>query len=331
VLVGLGVLYLMRDVIGAFVLGALLAFLVLPVVDLAARFGVPRVATILATFAVLIVALVLLASVLIPLLTTEISQLEAQAPGIATAAQDRISHLVANRPLNVFGMRIDLTQSTATLEQHANEFLLGQFGNALGLGLAALTTLFQVLLMLIVAFLIALDAHQIARAMRQLVPNDYRDDFDLIWREIKSMLYAYMRGQLIVAVIIGWTCGLAVWLLGLDFALALGLIAGVTSLIPYLGPFLGALPAILVGLAAGPQQALLVAFVYFIISNAILNFVYPKVVGQAVRLPSILVIVAFLAGFSLAGILGMFVAVPIAATIRILYDYVHPRLYGPAG
>jgi predicted PurR-regulated permease PerM len=280
---------------------------------------------------VLIVALVLLASVLIPLLTTEISQLEAQAPGIATAAQDRISHLVANRPLDVLGVRVDLTKSTASLEQHANEFLLGQFGNALGLGLAALTTLFQVLLMLIVAFLIALDAHQIARAFRQLVPNDYRDDFDLIWREIKSMLYAYMRGQLIVAVIIGWTCGLAVWLLGLDFALALGLIAGVTSLIPYLGPFLGALPAILVGLAAGPQQALLVAFVYFIISNAILNFVYPQVVGQAVRLPSILVIVAFLAGFSLAGILGMFVAVPIAATIRILYDYVHPRLYGPAG
>jgi predicted PurR-regulated permease PerM len=105
------------------------------------------------------------------------------------------------------------------------------------------------------------------------------------------------------------------------------LVAGITALIPYLGPFIGAIPAILVGLATSPIKALLVAAVYFVISNVILNFVYPKVVGDAVRLPPILVILAFIAGFSWAGILGMFIAVPLAAALRILFDHIYPRLY----
>jgi predicted PurR-regulated permease PerM len=115
--------------------------------------------------------------------------------------------------------------------------------------------------------------------------------------------------------------------LGLPDAIALGLVAGITALIPYLGPFIGAVPAILVGLASSPFKALVVAAVYFLISNVILNFVYPKIVGDAVRLPPLLVIIAFIAGFSWAGILGMFVAVPLAATLRILFDHIYPRLY----
>ena len=87
------------------------------------------------------------------------------------------------------------------------------------------------------------------------------------------------------------------------------------------------MPAILVVLSQTPGKALLVALLYLLISNVILNFVYPKVMGDAVRLPPILVIVALIAGFSWGGILGMFVAVPIAATLRILFDHIYPRLY----
>jgi len=136
-----------------------------------------------------------------------------------------------------------------------------------------------------------------------------------------------VRGQLVIAGLIGLCSGVACWAIGLPDPIALGLIAGVTALIPYLGPFIGAVPAILVGLSQTPGKALLVALLYLLISNVILNFVYPKVMGDAVRLPPILVIVALIAGFSWGGILGMFVAVPIAATLRILFDHIYPRLY----
>jgi predicted PurR-regulated permease PerM len=324
--VALTVLYLMRDFLGAFVLGGAIAFLIQPAVTGVVALGVPRLAAIALVFVVIIAALAGLLLLIVPLGVSEVNQLQAQAPSMAAAAQERINSLQGS-PVQVFGVNIDLKGSAETINSHLKDYLLGQFGNAITIGLTALTTVLQLVLMFIVAFLLALDAPAVRRDLRRFVPNDYRNDFDQIWRKVRKMLYAYVRGQLIIAGLIGLLCGIACAALGLADPIALGLIAGITALIPYLGPFVGAVPAILVGLAAAPIKAVLVVIVYFLISNIILNFVYPKVLGDAVKLPPILVIVAFIAGFSWAGILGMFVAVPIAATLRILYDHIYPRLY----
>ncbi len=320
------VLYLLRDFLGAFVLGAAIAFLIQPAVVRLVALGIPRVLAIVITFLVIIVALAGLVLLIVPLGTNEVGQLQRQIPGLAAAAQDRINSLQGS-PIQIFGINIDIKGTTDTISSHLREYLLGQAGNAVTIGLTALTVLLQIVLMFIVAFLLALDAAAFRRVLRRLVPNDYRTDFDQIWRKVRKMLYAYVRGQLIIAGLIGILSGIACFALGLPDAVALGMIAGITALIPYLGPFIGAVPAILVGLATSPIKAVLVAIVYFLISNVILNFVYPKVMGDAVRLSPILVIVALIAGFSWAGILGMFVAVPIAATLRILFDHIYPRLY----
>lgn len=320
------VLYLLRDFLGAFVLGAAIAFLIQPGIVRLVGVGIPRLLAIAIMFVAIILVLAGLVLLVVPLGVSEVAQLQVQAPGLAAAAQDRINSLQGS-PVEIFGFKIDLRGTTETINSHLREYLLGQFGNAVSIGLTALTTLLQIILMFIVAFLLALDAASIKRVLRRFVPSDYRTDFDQIWRRIRKMLYAYMRGQLIIAGLIGILSGIACAVLGLADPVALGLIAGITALVPYIGPFVGAVPAILVGLAAAPFKALLIAIAYFVISNVILNFVYPKVMGDAVRLPPILVIVAFIAGFSWAGILGMFVAVPLAATLRILFDHIYPRLY----
>ena len=323
IVVALVVLYLIRDVLGAFVLGAAIAFLIQPGIHRLTELGVPRLAAIGLIFVVIILVLAGIVLLVVPLGVSEVGQLQAQAPAISAEAQKRLNDLQGS-PISMFGVTLDLTGTTAFLSSHLRDYLLGQ---AVNIGLTALTTVLQVLLMFIVAFLLALDAAGVRRVLRRLVPNDYRTDFDQIWRRIRRMLYAYVRGQLIIAGLIGILSGIACAVLGLPDAVALGLLAGITAVVPYLGPFLGAIPAVLVGLAASPLKALLIAAVYFVISNVILNFVYPKVMGDAVRLPPLLVIVAFIAGFSWAGVLGMFVAVPIAATLRILFDHIYPRLY----
>jgi predicted PurR-regulated permease PerM len=326
IVLGFAVLYLIRDVMGAFVLGALLAFLIGPFVDRLQSIGVPRPIGILVLFALITAIIVGLIGMVVPLLVSEFSGLQAGAPAIAKAAQLQLNELEGH-PMQILGFRVDLTGTTTSITSHANDYLLGQFGNAVSIGITALTTAFQIILMLIVAFLVTLDSHRISRAVRSVVPIDYRVDFDSVWSDIKGMLYAYMRGQLIIAAMIGISSGVAVQLLGLPYALALGLLAATTSLVPYLGPFLGAIPAVLIGLSESPEKGLLVAVAYLVVSNVILNFVFPKLIGDAVRLPPILVITAFIAGFSLAGILGMFIAIPVAATLRILYDHIHPRLF----
>jgi predicted PurR-regulated permease PerM len=323
-IVAIVVLFLLRDFLGAFVLGSAIAFLIQPAVARLHAAGVPRMLAIVLVFVAIIIAFAGLVLLIVPLGISEVGQLQVQLPNLTASAQDRLNSL---QPTRVFGIEIDLKGVTQSINSHLREYLLGQFGNAVTLGLTALTTVLQLLLMFIVAFLLALEAPAVRRDLRRLVPNDYRADFDQIWRRVRKMLYAYVRGQLIIAALIGLCSGIACWAIGLPDPVALGLIAGITALIPYLGPFIGAVPAILVGLSQTPGKALLIALLYLLISNVILNFVYPKVMGDAVRLPPILVIVALIAGFSWGGILGMFVAVPIAATLRILFDHIYPRLY----
>ncbi len=318
------VLFLLRDFLGAFVLGSAIAFMIQPAVIRLHATGVPRVLAIIVVFVGIIVVLAGLILLIVPLAVAEIGQLQVQAPSLAAAAQDKLNNL---QPIRVFGIDIDLKGVTETINSHLRDYLLGQFGNALTIGLTALTTVLQIILMFIVAFLLSLEAPVLRRDLRRIVPSDYRSDFDQIWRRVRKMLYAYVRGQLIIAGLIGIFSGLACAVFGLPDPVALGLIAGITALIPYVGPFIGAVPAVLVGLSQSPAQAVVILIAYIVISNFFLNVIFPKVMGDAVRLPPILVIVALIAGFSWGGILGMFVAVPVAATLRILFDHIYPRLY----
>jgi predicted PurR-regulated permease PerM len=324
---GIAVVYLIRETLSAFVLGALLAFLINPLVDRLAGF-LPRALAIVIIFAALVVALVGVATVFVPLLTTEIAQLQQQTPSIVSGAQRQLE-LLQGQPIQLFGFRLDLTRQGANVDQRAGEFLLGQFGNALTIGLVALNILLQVLLLLIVAFLVSLDAHGISGFLRELVPGDYREDFDAIWPKVKAMLFSYLRGQLTVALIIGAAVAIALAAEGMPFAFALGVLAGIMSLVPFIGPWIGAIPIELVALSSGPLKAVVVGVTYLLITNIVLQFLFPRILGAAVKLPALLIIVAFLAGFSLAGILGMFIAIPVAATIAILFDHVYLRVYGP--
>jgi predicted PurR-regulated permease PerM len=326
VILGAGVIYLIRDTLGAFVLGALLAFLINPLVDRLSAY-LPRALAIVLIFMALVVGLVGLASVFVPVLTTEIAQLQQQTPNILSQAQSAVEGM-QGQPIVLFGFRIDLTRQASNLDQRAGELLLGQFGNALTIGLVALNLLLQVVLTLIVAFLVSFDAHRISSFARELVPGDYREDFDAIWPKVKAMLFSYLQGQLTVAVIIGVAVGIALQIEGMHFAVALGVLAGITTLVPFIGPWIGAVPIELVALSLGPREAIVVGLTYLVITNVVLQFLFPRIVGAAVKLPALLVIVAFIAGFSMAGILGMFIAIPVAATIAILFDHVYLRVYG---
>jgi len=107
------------------------------------------------------------------------------------------------------------------------------------------------------------------------------------------------------------------------------IVAGVTAFIPFIGPFLGALPAVAVAafVSQSSGKVVLVLILYFVISNVVYNFISPKVFGDAVHLSPMLIIIAFVVGGYLGGILGLFVAVPVAATLRILFIYAHERIY----
>ena len=323
--------FLLRDIWGPLVVALFLATLFVPVVDLLHRFHVSRGLAVLLIYLVLGALVWGLELLLAPAIVAQALQLSRTLPDVSGQLANLYVGLEHHGTVRLLGYRINVEQSLASLHVSvANILMGGQVGNVVNLGLGLFGMLFQIFLALLLCFFFTKDSQRIAALARGLVPVAYRGQFDRIWSDMGVMLLHYLRGQLIICVIIGLAAGLTLWLLRVPYPLALGVVAAITAIVPYLGPFLGAVPAIISAALMHPfslVRVLLVAVAYTLISNIILNFVYPKVVGDAVRVSPLLVVLAFLSGYSLAGLVGMFIAVPAVAAIKIIYDHLHPVVY----
>jgi len=318
--------YSIRGILGPFIVAAILALIVNPAVNAAERRRVPRVVAVLGIYGVIAAGLAAGVFYLAPLIRQEFVALVAQGPAIASYFQDLADK---DHVVSVLGIPIDLRQAYNDSVRNLPTLLAGHLSSVVENVFMLVNWIFQTILVLLVAFFLVKDARAIRRFFEDLVPHGYRTDARDLAGEVYRMLGAYMRGQLAICALVGLVTGVAMWLVGVPYSLALGIVAGVTAFIPFIGPFLGALPAVAVAAFVSQSSAkvILVLVIYFVISNVIYNFISPKVFGDAVHLSPMLIIIAFVVGGYLGGILGLFVAVPVAATLRILFEYAHERVY----
>lgn len=318
--------YAIRGILGPFVVAAILAMIVNPAVNAAERRRVPRVVAVLAIYGAIAAGLAAGVFYLAPLIRQEFVALVAQGPAIASYFQDLADN---HHVVSVLGIPIDLRQAYNDSVHNLPTLLAGHLSSVVENVFMLVNWIFQTILVLLVAFFLVKDAGAIRRFFEDLVPHGYRTDARDLAGEVYRMLGAYMRGQLAICALVGLVTGVAMWIVGVPYSLALGIVAGVTAFIPFIGPFLGALPAVAVAAFVSQSSAkvILVLVIYFVISNVIYNFISPKVFGDAVHLSPMLIIIAFVVGGYLGGILGLFVAVPVAATLRILFEYAHERVY----
>ncbi len=316
-----------RGILGPFILAVVLALVLDPAVNAAERRRVPRALSVLVLYGVIAALMVAAVLYLIPLVREEFTALVTQGPSIANSLQDLVDK---HHVVSVLGVPIDLRTTYADSVRNLPGLLAGQLQSVVQNVFMLVNWVFQSLLVLLIAFFLVKDAHAIRRFFSDLVPRGYRTDAQQVAAEISSMLAAYMRGQLAICALVGLVTGVAMWIAGIPYALALGIVAGVTAFIPFIGPFLGALPAVAIAafVTHSTGKVVLVVVIYFVVSNVIYNFVSPKVFGDAVSLSPMLIIVAFVIGGYLGGILGLFIAVPVAATLRILFLYAYQRVYG---
>jgi predicted PurR-regulated permease PerM len=128
-----------------------------------------------------------------------------------------------------------------------------------------------------------------------------------------------MMGSLLLALVIGTVTFISLTLMGMPYALLLAVVAGVMELVPMIGPFIAAVPAVLIALPRGWETAVLVAGLYLIIQQLENNLLVPRIMSSQVNLPSVLVVIALLVGGSLLGIIGAILSVPAAAVVQILW------------
>ncbi len=310
--------------LGGFALALVMSF---PVRALS-RF-MPRVLAILVSFLSLIGLVTLAIAILVPLLIIQLSSFISTVPGFVSEANEVLRAQL--EPLAESGLlpgtpdefMANLSADLLSRAQGIAEQVLGGLAGFLSGTFSLVLNLFGVVF---VAAYLLVNVRSIKLAYLLMVPVRYRRDARDLWDAFAFSLSRYLTGLGLVIAIQGALSASALYVLGVPYALLLGVWVSISAIIPYLGAWLGAIPAVILAFFESPLTALLTAGVFLLIQQLEGNILTPRIQGQSLRVPSILVFLAVIAGGEIAGLLGVIFAVPTLAVARVLFDFFRVRL-----
>ncbi len=327
-----------RGALLPFMVGAVLVYLLAPLVGIyerlipfRARFpSLTRTMAILATYITAAAIVAGVAMLFVPPLVRQTSEFVQAAPGYWRAVNAYVNGWLAEYEANVpAGVRAQIEGALGSLWsmalgaiQRAMRLTFGAVGAAIGFFSAVVLVPFWM-------YYVLKDSSRALQWFYGLWPESWRPDVQAIVRIIDRTLAAYIRGQLLLGVIIGVAVGVAMWAIGLTQPIVLGLIAGVLELVPILGPILTFIVIALVALATDPSKLLWVGLAFIIIQQLENNLLVPRVHGYVVEMNPAVVMVLVVAGGALWGIPGMVIAVPLAAVSRDIFRYLYRRWSDP--
>jgi len=303
-----------------FFIAFFLAYLLDPLVDWFEKKRISRIWGILIIYVSLI--LVISAGIIygFPSIILELNKFADTIPLYAKQIQEYIKVWQNNYS------KIDIPESIRvitddTIEQ-AENFLIGIFKSAAQGFVYFFTKIFDIILAPILAFYLLKDLDEIKEWFLKLIPVVARKDVILLGQQMDKILKSFLRGHLIVAFLVGGLTTIGLSLVGMEFALVLGLIAGVFNIIPYFGPLFGIIPAVALALLQSKKMAIYVFIIMVGIQQIEGNIITPKILGKSIGLHPLVIILALLVGGHLFGILGMIFAIPLTGILKVLLSFI---------
>jgi predicted PurR-regulated permease PerM len=319
-----------------FVLGGVLVYLLAPVVERLARLGIWRPLAVLLTFVVAFGLVGIVAWVALTPLIQQLRLFITDLPDILANLRVGVEEFYAG--LNLAPeIRALVDRVLADLAGGLGEIDIGAIVAPLVdsiVGVVSTITAYAILPAWL--FFLLKDRLRLATSLERSLPGSWRGDVFAVFAISNRVFGNWIRGQVILGIVVGIASYIGLLVLGelIDpifsrYAVLLAIIAGVLELVPFIGPIIAAVPAILLGFAAGPQGVAAAFFLYLGIQQLENNLLVPKIQGDAVELHPSAVLLALVVGASLGGVLGAIVSLPIASAARDIFRYLFHRVSDP--
>lgn len=304
-----------RSILLLLAVGILIAAIIEPLVNRLRRIGWSRGQALLAWYVIFFAVLGVGIYYLSPMIGRQISNFDKAIPDILNNLHSQAA-ASSNDTIRRSGTRI-ITQIQVSWSEFRNEpnvdpdQAFSVVNTLFGFGLSFIS-------MLIVTFYWTVEKVSIKRWILGLFPFSSRARAHAIWDEVEYRIGGWARGQLLLMITIGVICTVMYRLIDLRFWLALGILAGITEVIPYIGPILGGAAAALVALTDSPQKALLVVALVFAVQQLEGAFLVPRIMKHAVGMTPLTVVLAVLIGNQIGGPAGSIIAIPIGAAVQVI-------------
>lgn len=325
----LWLLYALRMAVAPFLVALALTYVLEPLVTRLQQTGLRRVWSILLVYVAVGAVAATVVVVLIPQFLRELGDLAAQIPKYVAilarfAGQWRRRYDAIPLPDSVRNALDDgINDLEAQLQQALRQLVESMFATA--------TVLWILVPAPFIAFYLLKDTAQFRATFLGLLPGRDRMRWLSLLRQCDQVLAGFVRGQLLIAAVVGSAAGLAFWALGLPFPLLLGVLTGIGEFVPYFGPILAAVPALLLALEQSAATALKVVLLLLLINQLEQALLVPYVLGERVGLHPLLVVFALLVGGQFWGVVGMVLAVPVAGFARVFWCFVQESRQAGAG
>jgi len=319
-----------------FIVASVIALILNPLVKLIERGRIPRGLAILMVYLGFLLILAGIGVALANPISNQVERLQTDVPGLIDSANASLADL--QDWLDRKGIGIEVKGQGETALETLQDRVLGGTGDVVSFSSDLLKTLvtasFGLILVVVISVYMLLYSDRIGRLVRSVMPpGDGTPDDDFPLRAQKAV-FSYVVGQLTFSLIMGVSAGALLWLFGVlgifpdgkTYAVAFGVFFGLMELVPYVGPILGATPPILVALFGDPITAVWVALLFVALQQLEGHVVAPQIFGAALRINPLLIIFSLLVGFEIYGIIGAFVALPLAAILRETVVYLRRHL-----
>jgi len=316
-------LWVARGVLPPFIVAGIFAYILYPLVDeLAARTHLRRSWVALAVVAAVAVASVGFFVLVGSRLNTELRDISREGPSIIESV---VEHLTGGQDLDLLGQTITSRDLGRRLDVALRDEL-GTPTQAIQAVRVGFSLLLDVLLVFISFAYMLIDGSRFFQYVLRFVPPEHRPHLVFLQSEIHRVFGRFLRGQLLLIALMSFVTFVVLeWGFHLPYALWIAIVTGILEVIPLIGPIAAGIIAASVGFAhGGPNEAASIAIVYVVLRQVEDQLVMPNVVGRAVHVHPLVTIFAVLTGEKLAGILGMILAVPVAAGIKVVLDYAYP-------
>jgi putative permease len=308
----------MLGILTPIIVSVLLVYLLDPLVTRLESTGIHRILAILILFAVIGLLLFFVLRQLLPMVGHQLAQ-------IVDAARDsRLENFVAQQRA-LLAEKFPILQNSQVAErlnQEISAFVERFVSRTLAFVVGMFSAITTVVVIPFFTFFLLKDGRRMRKLIIAMVPNRYFEMALILLHKTSLQLGNYIRGQLIVAAAVGTLCTLALYLLDVPYFLFIGAIAGLANMIPYFGPIVGGVPAVIVGFIDKGTFGIVIAIIIAFASIQLLEnvLISPFVVARSVNLHPLAVILVILAGGSLLGIMGMLLAVPVTSIIKVTVE-----------
>lgn len=320
-------LYLEREILAPFVLAVIFAYVFNPVVSLLQHWlKVPRILSVILIYALLISIIFTSLTYIGGQLISEANQLSTTENRLNILDQEQIANLpewqIGARSIGFKTFAHELVRTLSNTAKNVQDNLWPYFTLAANQAI-------HVIVFLISSFYFLREGEKVVHPLKSWLSTKYHGELDDLVSRINKVLGDYLRGQLILVAIMSSVSWLTLTILGVKFALILGIITGFLELIPYFGPLVAITLTSTSAFITGSNNfgldpfslAILVGVLFFIFRQLEDYFIIPEILGRATKLHPLVVLFSVLAGGNLAGPLGFIVAVPIVSSLRILIPY----------